>query len=278
MLKPRLSRLVVVSLIAAATLAACSRPPQGALANVSGQWVTAEQFDAYLDYKRIRPKDDAQRERVLDEYLNRVALAQVIDKQELPNRARIDAELRDNRNEILLQRYLDAKLGESISDDAVRRYYDEHLADFSAKRLHVAHIMVRTNRQMSEADKQAKLTAIREAHGKLEAGKDFADIAKTYSEDLVSGKKGGDLGWIKENSIDPAFSEEAGKLKPGEISGVVETKFGYHIIKLIEGPTVQQRDFESAQGEIRYRLRNEAREKITDGLKSEIKIEKVKKS
>lgn len=270
-------RNVVAGLFAASLLCACGKP-DGALAKVNGEWVTDAQFQAYLDHKRIRIRDDAHRTRVLDEYLNRVALADAIGEADIPNRASLDAEIEENRREILIHRYLDDKLRESVTDEGVRKYYDEHLKEFSASRVHVAHILTRTNREMKEPEKQAKLTAIREAHGKLVAGEDFTAVAQKYSEDLVSGKKGGDLGWVKEDAIDPAFAEAVAKLKPGEYSGPVETKFGFHVIKLLEGPVVQQRDFESAQGEIRYRLRNEARDKLMQDIKSDIKIKKVEKS
>lgn len=262
-------------LLLAAMLSGCGKPGD-AVAKVNGEWVSEAEFKAYLDHKRIRLRDDAHRERVLDEYLNRIAMAEVIDELDSKDRASIEAELLENRREILIHRHIDTSLRGAVTDDVVRKFYDDNLQEFSAKRVHAAHILTRTNREMKEPEKQAKLTAIREAHGKLVAGEDFAALAQTYSEDLVSGKKGGDLGWLKQDAVDPAFAEAVAKLKPGEYSGPVETKFGFHIIKLLEGPVVQQRDFESAQGEIRYRLRNEARDKLMESIRDDVKIEKVK--
>ena len=275
--QPPAPNLAAAAALLTLSLAGCGAP-KGAIAKVNGEWVDETEFQAYLDHKRIRIRDDAHKKRVMDEFLKRIALADAIEDEDLPDRARIEAELAEARREILISRYIDASLKEAVSDEGIRKYYDEHLQEFSARRVHVAHIMARTNREMSEADKLAKLTTMREAHAKLVAGGDFSELAKQYSEDLVSGKRGGDLGRIKDDAIDPAIAAAVAKLKPGEFSGPVETKFGYHVIKVIEGPTVQQRDFQAAQGEIRYRLRNESREKLLEKLEKDIKIKVVEKS
>jgi len=90
------------------------------------------------------------------------------------------------------------------------------------------------NPVVSEAEKQKskdKLTAIRE---RILKGEDFATLAVLYSEDIGTASKGGELGFTERGDLDPVFEAAAYKLKEGEISPVVLSKFGYHIIKLIE--------------------------------------------
>lgn len=72
---------------------------------------------------------------------------------------------------------------------------------------------------------------------RVRAGEDFAKLAKEFSTDAGNKDKGGDLGWFGKGAMVPAFEEAAFKLKPGEISDLVETPFGLHIIKLDERKT-----------------------------------------
>jgi len=76
-----------------------------------------------------------------------------------------------------------------------------------------------------------KMIAVKE---KVDAGEDFSEIAKTYSEDPATSIRGGDLGFIKRGDLVPEFEEVAFNLEPGEISDIVETQFGFHVIKMIE--------------------------------------------
>lgn len=88
---------------------------------------------------------------------------------------------------------------------------------------------------ISEEAKQAaynKLVDIRKRI--IEDGESFAELASLYSEDPGSGRNGGDLGWAKRGSYVPEFEAMAFSLEPGEISEIVETKFGYHLLELLE--------------------------------------------
>jgi len=69
---------------------------------------------------------------------------------------------------------------------------------------------------------------------KLKAGADFTTLAKTYSLDQTTAQKGGDLGFFPRGLMAPEFEQAAFSLAPGEISGVIKTQFGYHILQVIE--------------------------------------------
>lgn len=253
-------------------LAACDRGDK--LAEVNGKDVSREQFEAYLTVKRINPRDEAHRQAILDEYLQQTALAAVIEKQELLDQALIDAEAEVFRKQLVINRYFDKYLDENVSEDALRNYYNAHAGDFETRKMHAMHILLRTNRNMSDVERKAKLTTAQEVHAKLKAGADFAEIAKTYSEDLVSGKKGGDLGWLNEGAVDKRFAETVFAMQPGEISEPFETAFGYHVVKVLEGPLVVEQPFEAVKGNIRYLLRKEKRAVETERLLGEIRIER----
>lgn len=88
--------------------------------------------------------------------------------------------------------------------------------------------------EVSAAEKQATLDRIRVVQEKLREGGDFAGLARDYSDDPGSRERGGDLGFVKKGALVPSFENAAYALKAGQISDVVESRFGYHLIQMIE--------------------------------------------
>ncbi len=96
----------------------------------------------------------------------------------------------------------------------------------------ISHILIQV-----KPSEEAQMKAYQKAEmilKELKAGADFAQLAKKYSDDPASAKRGGDLGWTKRGDLVPEFENVAFKLKDGEISGIVQTQFGFHIIQLLE--------------------------------------------
>ena len=96
----------------------------------------------------------------------------------------------------------------------------------------ISHILMQV-----KPSEEAQMKAYQKAEmilKELKAGADFAQLAKKYSDDPASAKRGGDLGWTKRGDLVPEFENVAFKLKDGEISGIVQTQFGFHIIQLLE--------------------------------------------
>lgn len=244
------------------------------IAEVNGTPLDAQRFEAYLHLKRIVPKDETQKQRILDQYLEREALADIIEKQHILDEVKMTAEIREFEKEMLINRYFEKVLDDKVTDDAVANYYNSHASEYETRQVQVAHILFRTNKNMGETQRKAKLTAAQDAMSKINAGEDFAEVARSTSEDKISGKKGGDLGWLNEGAIDPRFSEKIFALAPGETSEPFETGFGYHIVKHIEGPQVVKQPFEKIKGRIRHQLRNQAKEAEVQRLLSEMDIKK----
>ncbi|MEJ1958983.1 MAG: peptidylprolyl isomerase [Nitrosomonadales bacterium] len=95
---------------------------------------------------------------------------------------------------------------------------------------HVRHILLKTSEQLPEKEAKARLLEIKQ---RIETGTDFADQAKRFSED-GSASQGGDLGWISPGDTVPEFEDAMNALQPGQISGVVQSSFGWHLIQVIE--------------------------------------------
>jgi peptidyl-prolyl cis-trans isomerase C len=244
------------------------------IASVNGKAVSQEAFDAYLKFKRVPAQNGEWVNRELDEYLEREALAGQIEEQELLSAEQVEVEINEFRKQMLISRYFEEFLRDRVTDEAVRNYYATNPDQFQARKAHVAHILLRVTPGQSEAERQALLTKAQEVYSRANANEDFAALAKEYSEDQLSAQQGGDLGWLQEGAIDPAFSSKVFSMKAGELSEPLATPFGFHVIKVVEGPQVIKQPFESVSGDIRYRLRQEAKQAELERLTQAAKIEK----
>ncbi len=268
----KLTGILITSLTAALLLAGCTN--DSSLATVGNKKISVESFDAYIKFKRIPAKDENRKGNLLDQYLEREALAEAISNSDVLDAELIEAELNEFRKEMLISRYFETYLKQQVTEESLKNFYAANANDFEVKKVHVAHILVRTKPNMSETERKSKLTTIQEAYSKVNSGQEFAKIAETYSEDKISAKKGGDLGWLKEGAIDAKFSDVAFSLKKGSVSEPFETPFGFHVVKLINEPKVIKRSFDSIKGNIRYQLRNKAKAAELKRLTDTVKISK----
>ena len=139
----------------------------------------------------------------------------------------------------------------NVSEDDAKAYYDENQNKYgTAEQRQASHILVQG--KGSEAKTKAENLL-----SELNNGADFAELAKTSSDDTFSGKDGGKLDWFERGVMDPAFEEAAFGLNKGEISGVVESDFGYHIIKLDDIKEPQVKPFADVRDEILAELREQ---------------------
>ena len=252
------------------TLTGCS--DSNTVATVNGQDITQAEFNAYLKFKRVPEQDKVRVERALDEYIKRAALVAAIEKTGKLDAGLVQAELEEFRRQMLIGRYFEEHLKKSVDDETVRNYYTNNAAQYEAQRMQVAHILIRVDNKMGETERQAKLSSAHEIYSRIQKGEDFAEVAKTSSEDTVSAQKGGELGWLAEGAVDPEFSKRLFSMKPGEVSEPFLTPFGFHVIKALDGPQVVKRPVESVEGDIRYQLRNQAKVDETERLLKIIKV------
>jgi peptidyl-prolyl cis-trans isomerase D len=118
--------------------------------------------------------------------------------------------------------------------EAVQQYYETNKYKYTnlEKQARARHILVKVEEGASDADKAAKRIQIDTILMRVRAGEDFADLARQYSEDPGSGAKGGDLGYNARGRMVPEFDDAMFALTPGQISEIVQTQYGFHIIKL----------------------------------------------
>lgn len=264
---------ISLGILMALLLASCDNS-DNEIAEVNGRSIYQSQFDAYLDLKRVPKQDEKKVERMLEDYLQREALADLVADADYFDQRMAEAELNEFRKQMLISRYFEGFLNEKVSDEAVQNYYNTHPDEFKTEQVKVAHILIRTHDKMSDEERQARLTQAQEVYGKLASGGKFEDLAAKYSEDTVSAKNGGSLNWVKRGSIDPVFSERVFNMEPGQVSEPFVTPFGFHIVKVLEGVQVIEAPFDRVKGDIRYRLRQSAKQAEMDRLLAEAEIER----
>jgi len=139
---------------------------------------------------------------------------------------------------------LDALMEQAVAKDSdIKAYYEEHLSEFGTQeQRQAAHILITLSKQASDAEKaEAKRKAEQVLKQVKQSPAKFAELAKQYSQDPGSAANGGDLGMFGRGAMVKPFEEAVFSLKVGEISDLVQSDFGYHIIKLvaIKAPKVQ---------------------------------------
>lgn len=242
------------------------------IATINGKKISKQQFDAYLDFKHIQVRNDEHRNALIDQFLEREALSQVIKNQKNFDKTTAQAELDEFERQMNISRYFEKYLSEAVTEEKIKNYYVANETQYVQEKVHVAHILFRLAKGMTEEERKAKLTQANEAYSKLKADVPFEKIVDDYSEDRISAKKQGDLGWLKRGAIDARFSDKIFSMKKDELSGPFETSFGFHIVKMLDEPATVKKPFEAVKGDIRYQLRQLANEAELKALKSKINI------
>lgn len=163
------------------------------------------------------------------------------------------------RQEAVIQKYVGAKVfGDvAVTDQAAREFYDKNQDKMQRpERAHLRHILIGVKPDAPEADKKKAQDKAEDLLEKLKDGEDFAKLAAENSDDPGSKVRGGDLSWISRGqNAPPAFEQAAFALaKPNDLSGVVETPYGYHIIQLVEREAAGAVPFEEARPRITQML------------------------
>ncbi|MFW6139626.1 MAG: peptidylprolyl isomerase [Spirochaetota bacterium] len=169
----------------------------------------------------------------------------------------------DIKREIAITNLIEQEIQKDITvkEEELKQFYEENSQYFQEpEQVQASHILIAVDDPSDTKQKEQALQKITEVEQKLEAGEEFKALAKEYSEG-PSASKGGNLGFFKRGEMDKSFEEAAFSLKPGQTSGIVETRFGYHLIKVTD---------RKPAGSIPY-------ENVKDRISQYIEQEKVRK-
>jgi peptidyl-prolyl cis-trans isomerase D len=152
----------------------------------------------------------------------------------------------------------------SVTDEQLRAAYSSALDNFRMpERVHARHILLKTEGK-SDAEKKTLQAKAEDLLKQLKNGADFAELAKKNSQDSTA-EQGGDLGWFVKNQMIPEFDTVAFTLKPKELSGVVTSPSGYHIIQVMEKDPAKLKSFEEVKDELAKEVRAQS---VTDKMQT----------
>ncbi|NNE08068.1 MAG: hypothetical protein HKN20_05845 [Gemmatimonadetes bacterium] len=193
-------------------------------------------------------RDQFPSQEVFDEQIRRMGFTEQELKEEMAMNIQIQKLLESNTEAVSLPSTADC-----------REFYDANVEAFSSgEEVHASHILLRLEQTADEAAKSAAQASLADLRKQIVAGADFAELATAHS-DCPSKAQGGDLGWFERGRMVEPFDNAVFNLKPGEISPVIETQFGYHIIKCAERKPAETKSFDEVKNDIQNGLQEERR-------------------
>jgi peptidyl-prolyl cis-trans isomerase C len=285
------------------------------LANVNGETIGKAEFESAIrgvESNAGQPVPAGKRDEIYRGVLDnlvalRILRQEVKDRHMIVSDAEIDARLRelrtqfpseavfqqalkaqrmtpdklreDARADLLVNRLLESEVNAKVvvKPTDVSAFYEKNPDKFQqVEAARASHILVIVPPE-ADAKTRAALKARAETALKAaKAGQDFGKLARQYSQD-ASAQRGGDLGFFPRGQMVPAFEKAAFALQPGQVSDLVETQFGYHIIKLTEHRPARTVPFPEVAGKIQQFLEQEQRQTMSkafvDSLKAKRKVE-----
>ena len=225
-----------------------------------------QNFSNQADYKPIDvtalPKDVV--EIIAKEIYIERKLTQEAQKSKVANLEETKNKIAESTAKILRQSYIDSVIKNEVTDQKISDKYAELTNEIAGKNEYaISHIVVKSKEAAEKLTKELK----------AKKPAKFSDLAKKYSIDQESGQKGGDLGYILEDNIVKEIYSEIAKLKKGEVSNPIETKFGWHLIKYTDVREANPLPFEEVKENIREQLYQDAINGINSKITKNIKIE-----
>jgi len=184
------------------------------------------------------------------------------------------------RKRMAIQQYVDKEFVQKVkvSEKEVKVYYAGHPDMFKApEQVRARHILIKVDPGTEESKKSKARKKLKEVQKKLRNGEKFEALAKEYSEG-PSNVKGGDLGYFRRGQMVKPFEEAAFSLPPGKVSDIVETRFGYHLIEVIDKKPESLVAYEQVKDKLQdYLKQKKVREKVNghiEKLKGKAKVER----
>lgn len=234
------------------------------LAEVNGHVITTDDLRQEADrlppYLRPMVQSAEGKKELLDSMIFREIILEKAKKEGLDKSKEVTDRLEDLRKRLIAETYLKQKVEQEakVSDAEMKNFYEQNRERFkSGEQVRASHILVKTEKEAQDILEQIK------------KGAGFEEMAKKYSKDSTAAK-GGDLGWFPRKAMVPEFEKAAFSLKEGELSGIVKTSFGYHIIKVTGRRPAGERSFDEAKDQIKANLLPAKQQEVVQRLREDL--------
>lgn len=239
------------------------------LAKIGPREITKQEFDQKYDLLKTQMVEVPERKVVLDDMVNFEIGVQEAQKRKLDQ----DPLIRDRMMQELYKGFIERELSPKVmkiqvSDADLKGYYARY------PEIRTSHIMIEVRPDASaDQKKEARKRAMEIFDNVKKSNRKFEDLVKIYSDDIMSNKTGGDIGWQTRLTHHPALYRAAIRLNPGQISELVETPFGFFIIKL----TGKRAFAEADRAMLRLAVQEEKKKKLFDqfilGIRSKYQVQ-----
>lgn len=259
-------------------MAAKPNPNDPVVITVGNEKITKSEFEGFMERLPEQLKQQLKtvpKRQVAQDYANLRVLAGEAKRRKLDESDEVKQQIQLQSANILINAlYRDVEKSVNVTDAAMEKYFNENKAQF--EKVKASHILIRfkdspvpvraEQKDLTKEEALAKAVAIKK---QLDAGGNFAEIAKKESDDAGSGANGGELGAFGRGQMVPPFEQAAFAMAVGKISDPVESQFGYHVIRVDEQ---QGKDFASAKEQIAKTLKPETAKKTMEDIRTGAKV------
>ena len=254
------------------------------VASIGDEKISLSDFNTIIGYL------DSQRQAMLEKnpQFKETFLRQVVQTMVLSNLAKekgfdkepdVKQQLKLFTDNFLANEFLRKEVVQKISipESELKSYYDSHKEEFKTPEMvRASHILIKVSPSASAEEKKKAKEKAEDILKKIKSGQDFAKLAAEFSDDPGSKTKGGDLGFFEKGRMVKPFEDAAFSLKPGQVSGIIETQFGYHIIKVTEKKNAGIASFDTAKEQIKQKLLQESiKKKVAEFIDKAMKDAKA---
>jgi len=242
-----------------------SKPTGAVLAEVAGTAITVDAFKKEMDnlppYLKPMTETAEGKKEMLETMIIRELIMQEAVKEGIENSPAVKEKLEELKKRLVVEAYLKKKVEEQakVSDEDLHKFYEQNKDKFkTGDQVKASHILVKSEKEAKDLLAQIK------------GGANFEELAKKHSSDGAAAK-GGDLGWFSKGSMIPEFEKVAFTMKENQISDIVRTKFGYHIIKLTGKRPAGERTFDDVKEQIKASMLPGKQQEVFQKLKDDLK-------
>lgn len=254
--------LIVVFILIAGMSSTVWSEDNMVLARIGDKEITMEDFDRIINYydaekQEIMKQNPIYKATILQRIVQGKVLSRIAREKGFDKKPHIQEQVEMLTNDFLAMQYLQQEIvgNIEITEEDMQLYYKTHEEEFiMPDRVHAGHILIRVAKTDDEEKKKRARAKADDVLQRIRSGEDFGKLAEEFSEDPRTKDKGGDLGFFPKGKMMPSFDRAAFELQAGDVSDIVETQYGYHIIKVYEKKESGLEPYEEAKDNVRQKV------------------------